>query len=318
MKMQHAYASAVKYGCPLVTVWNSKGGEIAEPHDLIEAYSGIIEDSAKLSGVVPLVSVVTGQCSGLNAALCRMSDFVIATEAAEVFITPPFLGGSTEDIADITVKTADEALSAARELLLVLPPNNLESAMHAPGADIILSEVTAFGALGGTTVGRITLGETLTSADAAIIMNFVSFCDAFSLPVITTIDNDGISPCLNTHDTARLAQVYASSATPKIAVITARACGSAFILASGFRNDFVLAYEGAVISPVPVKTAAAFLEMSEPDYIRDYANAELALGKGFIDEIIAPYEVPEALEKALNIARNKRIAFHPRKKGCIT
>ncbi|MDR2558244.1 MAG: acetyl-CoA carboxylase, partial [Oscillospiraceae bacterium] len=126
-KMKKIYANAVKFGVPLVAVFNSKGGEISEGSGLIEAYSEIIADCARLSGVVPLVSVVLGQCGGLNAALCRMSDFIIAAEEAEIFFTPPFLGGGKEE-ADITVKTSEEAVLKARELLSVLPQNNLETA----------------------------------------------------------------------------------------------------------------------------------------------------------------------------------------------
>jgi acetyl-CoA carboxylase carboxyltransferase component len=313
MKMKRIYAAAVKYGAPLISVFNSKGGEIGEGMELIEAYSEIIGDCARLSGVVPLISIVTGQCGGLNAALCRMSDFVVATEEAEMFFTPPFLGGKVEDIADIRVKDAAEAVLTARELLMLLPPNNLESNAVGSASNIKLSETIALGALGSVAAGLVTLGEKLTADDALRIARFVNFCDAFSLPVVTYIDNDGVEPCVSIRDTARLAQVYASAATPKVAVITGQACGAGFVLAGGFGNDLVLAYEGAVISPVAIKAAAAFLEMSEADYVKDHASAGVALKKGYVDIIIKPDDMQEALMKALDITRNKRVALPKRK-----
>ncbi|MCL2639186.1 MAG: acetyl-CoA carboxylase [Oscillospiraceae bacterium] len=312
-KMKKIYADAVKFGAPLVAVFDSKGGEIGEGIELIEAYTDIIADCARLSGVVPLISVVTGQCSGLNAALCRMSDFVIATEEAEIFFTPPFLGGKKEiNTADITVKTAEEAVLKARELLSLLPPNNLEASSCADGVEIELGAGTKLETLSNSAAGIVTLEEKLNAADTARIARFVSFCDNFSLPVITIINSAGFEMDVSSRDTARLAQVYASATTPKITLITGNASGAAFMLTGGF-GDFTIAYENAVISPVPVKTAAVFLEMSEEDYIKEHAGVQNALKKGYIDLVITPEEKQTALVTALEAVRNKRVASPKRK-----
>ncbi|MDR2532043.1 MAG: acetyl-CoA carboxylase [Oscillospiraceae bacterium] len=314
-KMKKIYADAVKYGAPLVAVFNSKGGEIGEGIELIEAYSGIIADCTRLSGVVPLISVVTGQCSGLNASLCRISDIVIMTEEAEMFFTPPFLGGeSQKNAADIIVKTAEEAVLIARDLLSVLPPNNLETPSCLDYEQKIeLSKVTAFETLNNTTVGFVTLGEKPDADDTAKIARFVNFCDAFSIPVVTIIDNEGFEADVSICDTARLAQIYASATTPKINLIAGKAAGAAFIITGGFGSDFIIAYETAVISPVPVKTAAAFLEMSEGDYIENHAGVRNALKKGYIDMVINPEEARSALITALEAVRSKRVDSPKRK-----
>jgi acetyl-CoA carboxylase carboxyltransferase component len=314
-KMKKIYANAVKFGAPLVSIFDSKGGEIGEGHELIDAYSEIIANCARLSGVVPLISVVLGQCGGVNAALCRMSDFVIAVENAEIFFTPPFLGGKSENIADIVVKTTEEAVLKARELLSVLPPNNLETAPCSDGIEIELGTGIKLETLGGITAGLVTLGEKPSAADTAKIARFVSFCDSFSLPVITTIDCDGFEADVEIRDTARLAQVYAGATAPKITLITGNAAGAAFILTGGFNSDFIIAYENAVISPLPVKTAATFLEMPEEEYIQKYASVQAALEKSYIDLVITPEQTQNALLTALEATRNKRVAFVPRKKG---
>jgi acetyl-CoA carboxylase carboxyltransferase component len=312
--MRKVYASAVKFGAPVVAVFNSKGGEIGEGLELIDAYSDIIGNISKLSGVVPLISVVTGQCSGLNATICSMSDFVITAEEAEMFLTPPFLGGNAENTADIAVKTAEEAVFKARELLSILPPNNLEPAFFEEG-EFELSPVLKFSALNGSTVGFVTLTDKLTAADTSQIARFVSFCDNFSLPLVTIIDCNGFVPDVKISDTAKLAQVYAGATTPRISVIIGNATGAAFILTGGFSSDFVLAYENAIISPIPVKAAAAFLEISEDEYITNHANVQKALEKGYVDAVISPGEQQDMLIKMLEIARNKRVASIPRKRG---
>jgi acetyl-CoA carboxylase carboxyltransferase component len=366
-KMKKIYASAVKYGAPVVAVFNSKGGEIGEGTELIDAYASIIEDCARLSGVVPLVSVAAGQCSGLNATLCCMADIVIMTQSAKMFFTPPDIAADEiEDIesfgsarlnaqtgtVSIVTEDAAEAMVKARELLSLLPSNNLEvsycggfeenyaaitpflkskeliTAIAAKDSLIEINAafgeaaVTALGVLDSGAVGFVAFDnpdERLTAQDAAKIARFVNICDAFSLPVITIIDNEGFEPCLGAElagfirGTAQLAQVYASAATPKISLITGSAAGAAFILAGGFRSDMVLAYEGAIISPVPLKTAAAFLEMDEALYIKTHAGVQSALKKGCLDAVIAPENARNALINAIDAVRDKRVAPPPRK-----
>ena len=362
-KIKNVYASAVKYGAPVVAVFNSKGGEISEGIELIGAFSGIIGDCARLSGVVPMISVVTGQCSGLNATLCCMSDFVIMTEKSEMFFTPPFVAGDKVEnagktqlnaqagAASIIVNDASDAVLKARSLLSLLPPNNLEtvfcggferndavitesikseallSAIADKGSLIEINSefgsvsVTALGVLDSCATGFVMFDKAgkLTADDAAKIARFVNICDAFSLPVISMIDNDGFEPSMNAEragfvrDTAKLAQIYASSTTPKISLITGKAVGAAFILAGGFKSDFVLAYEDAVICPVSTKAAAVFLEQPEEDYIKNHAGVQNALKKGYIDAVITPSETRDALIKALDAVRGKRVTSPSRK-----
>jgi acetyl-CoA carboxylase carboxyltransferase component len=312
-KMKKIYANAVKFGAPLVTIFDSKGGEITEGIELAAAYSDIIENCSRLKGVVPLVSVVLGQCTGLNAALCRMSDFVLAVESSQMCFTPPFLGGNCEkEAADIIVKTAEEAVLKARELLSILPPNNLETPSCCGNFEI--DARIKFGEIKGCTVGFVTLNGRLNAADTERIARFVSFCDSFTLPVVTEIDCEGFEADIDSRGTARLAQVYGGATTPKITLITGKAVGAVFIL-TGNLSDFVIAYEDAVISPVPVETGAVFLGMSEADYIKEYASVGSALDKGYIDMVIKPEEAADALAAALSAVRNKRAASVPRKRG---
>ncbi|MCL2018619.1 MAG: acetyl-CoA carboxylase [Oscillospiraceae bacterium] len=362
-KMKKVYASAVKFGTPVVAIFNSKGGEISEGLELVDAYSEIIENAVQLSGVVPLISIVTGLCTGLNAVLCCMSDFVIMCRDAEMFFTPPFISeeetenaGTAEfnagaGVANIIVNDALEGVKKARELLKYLPKNNLEptfffgyeendinitdrlkseqliKAVANKDNYIEINEsfgrggVTALGVLDNFAVGFVALDKSdkLTADETAKIARFVNFCDAFSLPVISIIDNEGFEASNKAEksgfvrDLAKLAQVYASATCPKINLITGKATGAAFILSGGFKSDFTLAYEGSFISPISVKAAAVFLEMSEDDYIKEYASVQTALEKGYIDAVITPPEVRAALITALNAVRDKRTASPKRK-----
>ncbi len=137
-KIVKLYKEAVKNGSPVIAVYDSKGGDVSEGVELLSAYGDIANASAALSGVAPQIAVVSGVCGGTSAVLAAMADFVIITEKAELFLTPPFVsedktaGAGTaknaalSGVSCITAKDKEEALKIARKLISILPQNNLE------------------------------------------------------------------------------------------------------------------------------------------------------------------------------------------------
>lgn len=137
-KIVKLYSLAVKNGAPVIAVYDSKGGDIAEGVELLTAYGNIANASASISGVAPQISIVSGVCGGISASLACMADFVIMTEKAELFLTAPFLtagaGAGTaknaalSGVSCMTVKDIAEAIKKAKALAAILPQNNLEVA----------------------------------------------------------------------------------------------------------------------------------------------------------------------------------------------
>lgn len=138
LKIKRVYELAAKNGSPIVGFFDSKGGDINEGMAVLGDYGDIMKVSAKISGVVPQVAVVTGVCAGCAAMIASMADIVIASENSELFLTAPFNNadgklagaGSAENAAkagvvQILVKDADAAVAKARELTAMLPDNNL-------------------------------------------------------------------------------------------------------------------------------------------------------------------------------------------------
>lgn len=138
LKIKRVYELAAKNGSPIVGFFDSKGGDINEGMAVLGDYGDIMKASAKISGVVPQVAVVTGVCAGCAAMIASMADIVIASENSELFLTAPFNNadgklvgaGSAENAAkagvvQILVKDADAAVTKARELTAILPDNNL-------------------------------------------------------------------------------------------------------------------------------------------------------------------------------------------------
>ena len=342
-KLVSLYRLAVKNGAPVVGIYDSKGGDVAEGALLLSAYSEIANASASLSGVAPQIAIVTGVCGGTTATLACMADFVIMTEKSELFLTAPFVandgtkGAGTaknaalSGVSCMTVKDNEEAVKKTKELLAVLPHNNLEMAWNdyfrvsvdAPDASLkggdmvkaiadsgILTELfaefgtasyTALGSINAKTVGFVATNKTsdrLTQADCAKIARFAGICDAFSIPLVTFVDSEGFAAdnaaelAGSIRDCAKLTQVYACATTPKIAVITGNALGGIFTAFCGGNADLTVATENAVIAPVTPAAAAVFL-------YGDKCDSQEALQKAIEDYAAEEASPLNAMEKGV-------------------
>ena len=372
-KIVKLYSLAVKNGAPVIAVYDSKGGDIAEGVELLTAYGDIANASASISGVAPQISIVSGVCGGISASLACMADFVIMTEKAELFLTAPFItagaGAGTaknaalSGVSCMTVKDIAEAIKKAKALAAILPQNNLEVAgndyfaLPTDTADASLkgeamvktvadkdslielfpefgkASYTALGSVNWKTVGFVATNKTedkLTAADTAKIARFVGICDAFSIPVVTIVDSEGFAAdsaaelAGSIRDAAKLTQVYASTTTPKVSVITGNALGGAFTVFCGMNADVTLAIEQAVIAPTTPKAAAIFLysdklnskaeiEAAAEEYKASEASAVNAMEKGAVDRVISAEDIWSSVNSALEMLSGKRVQAPARK-----
>jgi acetyl-CoA carboxylase carboxyltransferase component len=119
-----------------------------------------------------------------------------------------------------------------------------------------------------------------------------------------------------------------------LTVITRKAYGGAYdVMASKhIRADFNVAWPTAEIAVMGVDAAVRIIfrrELAEAedsaarlaelieDYQRRFANPYVAAERGYVDQVIEPYETRPALIKALNLLHAKRQSMPPRKHGNI-
>ena len=139
LKIKRVYELAAKNGCPVVGFFDSKGADINEGMAVLAEYGDIMKASAKISGIVPQIAVVTGVCAGCAAMIASMADVVIATEKSELFLTSPFnnadgkiegagsaLNAAKSGVCQILAKDDADAVEKAKTLISVLPANNLD------------------------------------------------------------------------------------------------------------------------------------------------------------------------------------------------
>lgn len=292
-KIKKVYDLAQKTGVPVITIYDSIGGRLAEGSQLLTAYGEILKMSSALSGVIPQISVVLGPCLGTQALIAACGDVVIAAKGAE-FSLDVNTGSTAEKAfengtAHLLAEDEEDAIAIARDVASMLPANNIETAAgfefadasenvadNTPANDIpeLVADdgsylelsaaygddaVTALATLTGITVGFVSAGTKILGGDACKkIARFVRFCDAFSIPVITFVDSEKFC-CLKS--AARVSSAYAEATTAKISVITGEAYGALYVALAGTGSnaDITFAYPNASVSPLNPYASAVIM-----------------------------------------------------------
>ncbi|WP_232549183.1 acyl-CoA carboxylase subunit beta [Propioniciclava soli] len=144
-KVVEMMESALKCGTPFVFINDSGGARVQEGIDSLSGYGQVFYSNVKLSGAVPQISIISGPCAGGAAYSPALTDFIIQTRKAHMFITGPNviqqvtgekvsqddLGGADAHmgVSGVNHFVADDdaqAILIAQKLLSFLPLNNTE------------------------------------------------------------------------------------------------------------------------------------------------------------------------------------------------
>ena len=135
---------SMKMGSPFVFMNDSGGARVQEGIDSLAGYGRVFYNNVLLSGVVPQISIICGPCAGGAVYSPALTDFVIQTQPARMFITGPKvikqvtgevvsdeeLGGPhaqmSSGVVHLIARDDDDATQICRRLLSFLPSNNLE------------------------------------------------------------------------------------------------------------------------------------------------------------------------------------------------
>ena len=151
-KVAEAMMQSLKTGTPFVFINDSGGARVQEGIDSLSGYGKVFYTNVMLSGAVPQVSLICGPCAGGAAYSPALTDFIIQTRKAQMFITGPQvikqvtgenvtaddLGGPDAHMAKSGVihfiaEDDKEAVLICQKLLSFLPSNNLEDPPEIPG-----------------------------------------------------------------------------------------------------------------------------------------------------------------------------------------
>ena len=188
--------------------------------------------------------------------------------------------------------------------------------------------VTAFASIGGRPVGLVanqpqSVAGTLDIAASQKGGRFVSFCDAFNLPLVTFVDTSGFYPGKDLEWRgmirygAQMAFAYARATVPRVCLTLRKSYGGAYIVMDSryMGNDLMLAWPTAEIAVMGAKGAVEILhrqahEAERENLVAAYEerllNPYIAAERGSVDRIIEPADTRSELAAALDILSGKR------------
>jgi methylmalonyl-CoA carboxyltransferase large subunit len=151
LKVADVMQRSLKTGSPFIFINDSGGARVQEGIDSLSGYGQVFYANVLLSGAVPQISLICGPCAGGAAYSPALTDFIIQTRQAQMFITGPqvmkqvtgeditaeALGGADAHMAHSGVihfvaEDDGDAIYVCRRLLSFLPSNNLEEPPRLP------------------------------------------------------------------------------------------------------------------------------------------------------------------------------------------
>ncbi len=266
---------------------------------------------------------------------------------------------------------ADEAgvLAQIRQLVTMLPANNEEDSSYEEcmddlnrvcadlgsveySAPYILSSisdgnvffetkaayakdmVTGLIKLNGMTVGAVANNDVeLTARGAQKAADFINFCDAFNIPVLSVTNVKGYKANMCTERNiaramAKLTYAFANATVPKVNVIAGTAFGSAYVSmnSKGIGADVVYAWKDAQIGMMDSKMAAKIMYAdadagTQSEKAKEYAalqgSVEAAARRGYVDSVIDAQDTRKYVIGAFEMLFTKRESRPDKKHGTV-
>jgi methylmalonyl-CoA carboxyltransferase large subunit len=150
IKVAEMQELSLKTGSPFIFINDSGGARVQEGIGSLSGYGKVFYYNVMLSGSVPQISLICGPCAGGASYSPALTDFIIQTRRAQMFITGPQvirqvtgevvtaeqLGGADAQmrsgVVHLIAEDDDEAIYLCRRILSFLPSNNLEDPPRLP------------------------------------------------------------------------------------------------------------------------------------------------------------------------------------------
>lgn len=208
--------------------------------------------------------------------------------------------------------------------------------------------VTGFLRLNGMTVGAVANrsevldeeGKAAEKFDAALSVrgcekaaDFVNFCDAFGIPVLSLTNVTGFAATKCSEKriakaAAKLTYAFANATVPKVNVVIGKAYGSAYNVmnSKAVGADITYAWPDAKIGTMDAKLAAKIIcdgkdstaiDACAKEYEAGQTSAESAARRGYVDQIIEASETRKYVIGAFEMLFTKREDRPAKKHGTV-
>ncbi len=246
----------------------------------------------------------------------------------------------TDDLNRV-IPNLDGFAKDARAVLQNIADNNVFVEMK---KDFCKDMILGFIKLDGSTIGCVANqavdgGDLLSTNAAYVAADFVKFCDAFDIPVLTLVNVKGFVATVSNERmiadaAAKLTYSYADATVPKVTLVMGDAFGTAYTVmnSKAIGADMVYAWPTAKIGTMDPEMAVKIMyekEIGEADdkvakiaelkksYTELQSSAMAAAKRGYIDDIIEPDATRKRIVAAFDMLYTKREDRPYKKHGAV-
>ena len=208
--------------------------------------------------------------------------------------------------------------------------------------------VAGFIRLNGATIGAVANrtevynadGEVTDKFDAALSVRgavkaaeFISFCDAFDIPVLSLTNVKGFAATKSSEQrvakaVAKLTYAFANATVPKVNVVIGKAYGSAYVAmnSKAIGADITIAWPNAEIGMMDANLAAKIIcdgqgsdaiDACAKEYAALQNNVTSAARRGYVDQIVEPVDTRKYVIGAFEMLATKSEGRPDRKHGTV-
>ena len=256
--------------------------------------------------------------------------------------------GSYEECSDDLNRACAEIANCVGDTSIALSQIADNGAVFEVKREYAKDMVTAFIKLNGATVGAVAnrtevYGEdgTVTEKYDAVLSaagcykaaEFINFCDAFEIPVLSLTNVKGFKADKQNEKgianaAAKLRYAFANATVPKVNVIIGQAYGSAYVTmnSKAIGADITMAWPDAKIGTMDAKLAAKIIcdgqgadaiDACAKEYEALQTSAASAAKRGYVDQIVEPVDTRKYVIGAFEMLFSKSEDLPAKKHGTV-
>lgn len=256
--------------------------------------------------------------------------------------------GSYEECRDDLNRACAEIANCVGDTSIALSQIADNGAVFEVKREYAKDMVTAFIKLNGATVGAVAnrtevYGEdgTVTEKYDAVLSaagcykaaEFINFCDAFEIPVLSLTNVKGFKADKQNEKgianaAAKLTYAFANATVPKVNVIIGQAYGSAYVTmnSKAIGADITMAWPDAKIGTMDAKLAAKIIcdgqgadaiDACAKEYEALQTSAASAAKRGYVDQIVEPVDTRKYVIGAFEMLFSKSEDLPAKKHGTV-
>ncbi len=256
--------------------------------------------------------------------------------------------GSYEECSDDLNRACAEIANCVGDTSIALSQIADNGAVFEVKREYAKDMVTAFIKLNGATVGAVAnrtevYGEdgTVTEKYEAVLSaagcykaaEFINFCDAFEIPVLSLTNVKGFKADKHNEKgianaAAKLTYAFANATVPKVNVIIGQAYGSAYVTmnSKAIGADITMAWPDAKIGTMDAKLAAKIIcdgqgadaiDACAKEYEALQTSAASAAKRGYVDQIVEPVDTRKYVIGAFEMLFSKSEDLPAKKHGTV-